>query len=516
MKSATATNDFACPGKRLLDVALSAILCILLLSGCTARYFKPAPLPEEPLRIRELGSLSYRELWQGYVFNGEKVGFSHLEIEPAAEGKDYIITSTAHLSIRFLGMARTITIKSVDIVKPDLSLVSFHYEQDIGGKNLTLDGAVADGKLSVAQRTGGEFKTTETKLATALYPASAINLYPVLRGMKVGRIHRYPVYDPQTQTFVDVSQSVVSFEESEELHLEPAFRMETDMSGHTVSSWINTRGETIFELGMGGVLITCKESEASAKTFLMDASLNKKDVVYDFSLIKTDKPVTCPRKAAYMEAAVEGVSGALSPLREPYQEVREKQLAGKAVTIYRIHRFPPTPAGIPGALSEKDRIIYLAPSGHIESNNPLIRTAAAEAGKGARTPREKVASLVTWVAAAVKDEAVDSYSAVEVLNTRRGECKAHAMLYTAMARASGIPTRVAGGVVYIEGMGFLYHAWAESYLDGWVAVDPSFAQVGADATHIKLAEGHDWSALMQLGKVIGRLKIKIITFTCQP
>ena len=83
---------------------------------------------------------------------------------------------------------------------------------------------------------------------------------------------------------------------------------------------------------------------------------------------------------------------------------------------------------------------------------------AQEIVKGVVTPIEKVDRLVPWVATEVKDEAVDSFSAVEVLHTRKGECQAHAMLYTAMARAAGIPTRLAGGLVYMEGMGFLYHS----------------------------------------------------------
>jgi transglutaminase-like putative cysteine protease len=88
------------------------------------------------------------------------------------------------------------------------------------------------------------------------------------------------------------------------------------------------------------------------------------------------------------------------------------------------------------------------------------------------------------------------------------------MLYTAMARAAGIPTKMVGGIVYMEGMGFLYHSWAESYIGRWIAVDPTFNQVGVDAAHIKLVEGHDWTSLLPLGKVVGQVKIKIKNYSC--
>ena len=66
-------------------------------------------------------------------------------------------------------------------------------------------------------------------------------------------------------------------------------------------------------------------------------------------------------------------------------------------------------------------------------------------------------------------------------------------------------------------MGFLYHAWAESYVDGWIAVDPTFNQVGVDATHIKLVEGASLISLFQLGHVVGQLKADVIDFrvSCQ-
>ena len=91
-----------------------------------------------------------------------------------------------------------------------------------------------------------------------------------------------------------------------------------------------------------------------------------------------------------------------------------------------------------------------------------------------------------------------------------GDCNEHSVLYAALARAAGLPTRVAAGIVYLDGA-FLYHAWNEVWLgERWVAVDPTFDQFPADATHIKLVEGgpevHD-----RLLQVIGRLSVDILS-----
>lgn len=498
---------------RPLKYFFPAVLLVTLLTSCAPKYF--TPVPGDAFARKDLQALSGLELWHGFVFNGEKVGFARLKVEPEAGGQAYTLFSEASLRIRFLGMGKTVHIKSEDRVAPDLSLISFQYEQTIDEKTLALEGGIRNGLLSVVQQSGRETKTSETKISSPLYPSGGINLYPVFRGMKTGADYAYPVYDPQTQSIVDVSQSVVAFEESRRLGIEPSFKVETRMSGHVVESWINLQGETVFERGMGGVLITFKESEKGAKNFLAEASMSKKDLIYDFSLIRTDKPITCPRKADFLEATVEIPENTLSPLQSSRQNVSPQQQDKKTVWLYRISKAAPVVPDAPRqALNAKDRYLFLAPSHHIESDHPEIIETARKAVAGTQTPREKVERLTSWVANEIKDEPVDSFSALEVLHNRKGECQAHTLLYTAMARALGIPTRLAGGIVYMEEMGFLYHAWAESFVDDWLPVDATFNQIPVDATHIKLVEGPDWISLLPMGSVIGGVGIRDIRFRC--
>ena len=81
-----------------------------------------------------------------------------------------------------------------------------------------------------------------------------------------------------------------------------------------------------------------------------------------------------------------------------------------------------------------------------------------------------------------------------------------------MARAVGLPARIAAGIVYSDqsygGDGFFYHAWPEVWLGRWIAIDPTFGQFPADATHIKLVEG-DLDQQIALIRVVGKLDIEI-------
>ena len=57
---------------------------------------------------------------------------------------------------------------------------------------------------------------------------------------------------------------------------------------------------------------------------------------------------------------------------------------------------------------------------------------------------------------------------------------------------------------------FLYHTWVESFIDDrWQAIDPTFGQRHADATHIALIEAEDIAQLTALLPLIGVLEIEV-------
>lgn len=138
---------------------------------------------------------------------------------------------------------------------------------------------------------------------------------------------------------------------------------------------------------------------------------------------------------------------------------------------------------------------HLAPEPFIESDAPEIVAEAIKAAAGSRDPRLQAERLVRHVNGLLeKKPTISLPSALEVLRTKVGDCNEHTVLYVALARALGIPGRIAVGLVYLHGA-FYYHAWPEVYLAGppgrglWLPVDPTLNQFPADTTHIALARG---------------------------
>jgi transglutaminase-like putative cysteine protease len=114
-----------------------------------------------------------------------------------------------------------------------------------------------------------------------------------------------------------------------------------------------------------------------------------------------------------------------------------------------------------------------------------------------------------WVHDSVRKEVTTGIpSALHVLHTRKGDANEHAQLYVAIARAAGLPARVATGFVRHEGR-FYYHAWAEVLLRGWVAVDPTLGQFPADADHVRFMHGAV-SQQAHLLRRVGHLRIDVI------
>jgi len=191
-----------------------------------------------------------------------------------------------------------------------------------------------------------------------------------------------------------------------------------------------------------------------------------------------------------------------------------QSLDGNILEIRDPQGFQPGPA-------DPDVQRYLQPEPLIESDAPEILAEAQAATQNVTAPRAQAERLTRHVNAILeKKPTVSLPSAREVLRTKVGDCNEHTTLYVALARAIGIPARIAVGLVAVKGA-FYYHAWPEVYLaDGkargmWLPVDPTLNEFPADATHLRLARGglDKQAAILPL---IGRLQIEILDLETAP
>lgn len=484
--------------------ALFAAALAAFLAGCQSLYFQRAGEAPSPPPQYALAAWPDHEYWAGIVFNGDKIGFSHTALHVAETPGQFEIHSEAALLLRFLGFDKRINLKAIDVVHDDLDIVRFRYEYLIDNSEFKLAGMRKGNTLAVTVSRGGEDAQQTIDVSGPLYPQAATAFYPLLHGLVPGREYRYPVYSGELQQVTELTQRVLGYERSP-LFEGNAFRVETAMEGYKVETWMSARGAPLLEIAMNGVLISGLEDEARARNYLAAASLNKSETLLTFALVRPERPLERPRTITAMRIALRGADRAV-----PSDAIQRCSAEG-AETVCTVRTAYGVSALAAAALPQSDPR-YLASTFPVPARDPRIRATAREIAGNATGSRAQVERLVAWIRVNVRTSPADVWTALDVLDTREAECQGHTYLYTALARSLEIPTRVVNGIVYSEDFeGFLYHTWAESLVDGrWIAVDPTFGTVPADATHVKLVEGETLAELTPLVDWIGRLSVRVL------
>jgi transglutaminase-like putative cysteine protease len=147
---------------------------------------------------------------------------------------------------------------------------------------------------------------------------------------------------------------------------------------------------------------------------------------------------------------------------------------------------------LPLDLNEADP--FLGATFYIQSDHPKIREIATRIADSETNALRLFRKFAMWVFNNIKDKNYKTglATAVETLGKKEGDCTEHAVLTVALARAAGIPSRIAVGLYYDrESASFTYHMWVEALVaEGlWAAVDPAMGQIEPDALHLTVYQG---------------------------
>lgn len=488
-------------GTSMPYLKFSIIALFVTLQGCTGLSFKEAIAPPAATQYA-LHEWPYEEYWTGIVFNGNKIGFSHLQISlDEKRPGTYLISSKASMHFRFLAVDKKVNLYSRDWVNPDLTINGFVYDYDMDGNQLKLYGVVRNNVLTVVIDSSAGQTTEQYPLLRPLYPTSVINLFPAFQGMSPDARYVYDVYDGESQRMTTLSQHVENFESSD-LYAGEAYKIKTSMHGQDVTTWINTGAKPLLEMSMNDIFIAELESEEMAKRYLTQAALNQEESLLNFSLIGTDQPLFLPRETNLLELELSGTGD----MYDFPNDMRQQCKGSGDITRCRING-----SLSPVEISDMNRN-YLNSSLAIPTHHPTINRIVGVITQDKASDSEKLSAIMDWIQTHIDPVATDVFTALDVLQQRKAECQGFSYLFASFARSAGIPTRLVNGIVYSEQHdGFLYHTWVESQIDGnWQSIDPIFGQLHADATHIKFVEGDNTADLTPLLSVIGKLSARIV------
>jgi transglutaminase-like putative cysteine protease len=445
--------------------------------------------------------------WRGVYYRNEKIGFTVSQTVVTDDG--FELQEDGRLQMSLLGAQNVVAIRTTARVDRDFALRSFDFSLDPGTGGTRIHGELNGLRLHIVMSTAAGSHTEDRDLATP--PVLALNLARRLAdaGLVEGAHYEWTIFDPATLSNTPIALDVGARElVAAGGPRVPAFRVETVYAGMKTTSWITDTGEVILEKSPLG-FETIRESPAEARTmavpYSVRADLLSASAIQPTGRLRIDEPRDVRRLRLRLTGA--DVSG-------PDLGGVGQTVDGDTLEIRDPQGFRPGPV-------DPDTARYLQPEPLIESDAPEIRAEAEAAIRNVSGPRAQAERLTRHVNAILdKKPTVSLPSAREVLRTKVGDCNEHTALYVAMARAIGIPARIAVGLVSVRGA-FYYHAWPEVYLvEGhgrglWLPVDPTLNQFPADATHLRLARGglDKQAAILPL---IGRLKIEILDLETAP
>ena len=465
-----------------------------------------AYLQASPNLATDLARYGTTAQWRGVYYRGEKLGFTVSQTVPTADG--FELQEDGQLQMSLLGATTAAHIRTTAQLDREFVLRSFEFSLDPGTGPITIAGHV-DGKtlrLSVTSASGTRTEVRELPEP----PMLSLNLSRRLAdaGMTPGARLQWTMFDPATLRNAPVTVEVGRRELVRAGNVSiPAFRVEMEYSGLHTTSWVTDTGEVVREESPMG-LISVREPAERAKAMAVPSQM-RFDLLAAAAVVPEMKQrIDDPRDVRTIRLRLAGAD-----LSSPDLNGGAQTVTGDVVELR-------DPQQITASALDPDLARYLAPEPFIESDAPEILAEADKAIHNVTGNRARAEALTRYVNALLdKKPTVSLPSAREVLRTKIGDCNEHTALYVAMARAIGIPARIAVGLALVRGA-FYYHAWPEVYIaEGqtgyWLPVDPTFNQFPADATHLRLARGglDKQAAIIPL---IGRLKITVLDLELAP
>ena len=472
---------------------------VMLILLVQKNYLKPR-VDHLSLAIGE-DSGEANEEWQGIYLKGEKVGYSKTKTKRV--GDLYEIWEDSLMFLNTLGTNQRIESKLKSLVNLDYSLRSFDFSLLSGPVTFSLHGEIIGKALNLVMVSGKNTTRSTLSLKDTPFLSNTLKPYILNQGLSVGKKFCLPFFDPSTLSSRDITIDVLGKEKilfsGKEVMV---FKVKEYFEGIEVLALVSEAGDIIKEEGPLGLTLL-KETQEQALSG--DWMKKEKPDVSVATAVPVNVPISNARAVKFLQVKISNLPPNKFDLVEGRQNIQGDRLEIRQEDPASWKTFP-----LP--YSKSDFQPYLQPTSLIQSTDErIIKQAKSIAGDN-RDAETVARKLLHWVFTTVKKKPTLSIpDALEVLDLKVGDCNEHTALYTALSRSLGIPTRVCVGIVYLKDK-FYYHAWPEIYLGRWVAIDPTFNQFPADATHIRLVVG-DLSDQLKILSVVNKMKLEVLEYS---
>ena len=488
------------------------------------REMRNAPaqrLAEAALRVSP-GAAYYR-----VEKDGQQIGFASSTIDTTRGG--LLISDYLAADLPVAGREHRATATSDVRLSRGLSLADFKLSFESDGAPIAITGrSVGDSALQVV--IAHDESSADTQHVALTTPVILPTIVPIAIALgespKVGRSYTLSSFDPVSlapRPLVVRVEAESSFAVPDSARFDEgrrrwtvarrdsvhAWRIATD-GPSAVRAWIDEQGRIVELQHALGFSLRRTAYEIAFENWRLDGGTRTRGVSADRDVLETT--------AIAAAVPVGGQRPSRVRVRLRGAELRGFALDGgrqslRADTLL-IEREDDEPGGAPYTMPMPlaMRMSFrrdLSPEPLVQSGDARIVALARRIRGDVRDPVVAARRITQWVHDSLaKSVAVTIPSAIQVLESRSGDCNEHTQLFIALSRAAGIPARAAAGLAHVGGK-FYYHAWPEVFVGKWVAVDPTFGQFPADAAHLRFVYG-GLARQAELLKLMGTLKIDVL------
>ncbi len=463
---------------------------------------------------------------------GEQIGFASTTIDTAGAMitvSDYLVADLPVAGRVHRASART-TVR----VSRALRVNSFTVDVDADLSPIKASGRVIGDTLLLLAVQGVRGQPIDTQRIHLQGPMLLPTLVPLAVALgerpRVGRTYTLPVFDPATMAPRDIriavqAESVFVLQDSSIFDAVAArwrgarpdtvraWRLATEGTGSgagtAFSGWVDEQGGVVRSNQVLGLTLERRPYEVAFENWKADEARRGTSVaadrdIYESTAISANK--TLARNLSELSVRLSGVD-----LEGFDVKGYRQRLHGDTLTITREAPDALKAAySLPNGAKATVMFVFLDPEPLLEVNSPDVVTLAHRLRGSDTDPRIVAERINRWVYDSLRKQiTVGVPSALATLRSRSGDCNEHTQLFVALARAAGIPARVATGLAFLDGK-FYYHAWPEVWLARWAAVDPTFGQFPADASHLRFIIG-GLGRQTELLRLVGSLHIDVLS-----
>jgi hypothetical protein len=402
----------------------------------------------------------------------------------------------------------------VNILSAELKPVCIIYQQYVSFQEPVFKQCdIKQSTLEITEIVQGKTEKTTIELPENFATDIQIILQMLKAGLKPGWEKSFISYDLSTGNFNEntvavIGKKQIDLEGSE--HTVTEIRTVYKTQGLTLDTydWLDTHGNVLYSHEKTTGLILERAE--------MDQILNNRTALdLDSFSIHVQKQIARPEKVRFLKLKVttEG-DNELMPFIEHERQRHTIHDGNRYLEVACLPFSEEDSLTLPLPAAEKYKE-YLSSNKYIQADNEDLISLAADIVGREKNAWKACKKITRWLQNNIKPSYRMSFlSAREVLEKKEGDCTEFAVLFAALARASGIPAKINIGLVYYNNE-FVFHAWNEVFVGQWVALDTALYQFEVDATHLIIYSGdlaYTNELYVKMIGVIGKMKLEIIEY----